>query len=62
MDNMLTRTYARIPAKPFVFGYAALYVLMLGLLAGSEHFDVGEPLFVLGVLGIGFTGLAWPGW
>lgn len=59
MDNLLARTYARIPAKPFVFGYFALYALTLAALVRFEHFDMTEPLFAFGVLGIGFTGLAW---
>lgn len=57
--NVLKRTWSAVPAKPFVFGYLALYALCLFLLARYENFDLAEPLFVLVVLGIGFTFLAW---
>lgn len=59
MDNILTRLYHRIPAKPFVFGYLALYVLTLMTLVRFEGVDPSEPLLVFGVLGVGITALAW---
>ncbi len=59
MMDKLSRSWAAVPAKPFVFGYLALYALMLYLLARFESFDPSEPLSVLGILGVGFTFLAW---
>ena len=59
MANPFSTLFLRIPAKRFVFGYAALYALTLALLMRFEHFGLVEPLFVLGTLGIGFTFLAW---
>jgi membrane protease YdiL (CAAX protease family) len=43
----------------YSFGYLLLYAVSLGLLYKIEHFDVSEPLFVLIVLGVGFSVLAW---
>jgi hypothetical protein len=43
----------------YSFGYLLLYALSLGLLYKIEHFHVSEPLFVLMVLGVGFSVLAW---
>lgn len=38
--------------------YAGLYAAVLALLHWREGFDIAEPLLVLGVIGIGFSGLA----
>ncbi len=43
----------------YSFGYLLLYAVSLGLLYKIEHFDVSEPLFVLMVLGVDFSVLAW---
>jgi len=43
----------------YSFGYLLVYAVSLGLLYKIEHFDVSEPLFVLMVLGVGFSVLAW---
>jgi membrane protease YdiL (CAAX protease family) len=43
----------------YVLGYLLLYALALGLLHKVEHFGLAEPLFVLGILGVGFSFLAW---
>jgi membrane protease YdiL (CAAX protease family) len=43
----------------YSFGYLLLNAVSLGLLHKVEHFDVSEPLFVLMVLGVGFSVLAW---
>ena len=40
-------------------GYAGLYAATLALLHVREGFDIAEPLLVLGLIGIGFSGLAW---
>lgn len=53
------RLLAALPAKRFVFGYLALYALMLFLLARYEHFGLAEPLFVVGSIGITFTFVGW---
>lgn len=58
MANAIT-LYNRIPAKPFVFGYAALYALLLVLMVQAGALTPVEPLFVMAVLGVGFTFLAW---
>jgi len=39
-------------------GYAGLYAVLLVLLHAREAFDVGEPLLVLGVIGVGFSLIA----
>ena len=57
--NLILRGWAAIPAKPFVFGYLALYALTLTALTRYEGFDPTEALFVLGTLGVVFTTLAW---
>lgn len=55
----MSRAWSALPAKPFVFGYIALYALTLALLVRFEDFGLTEPLFILGTLGIGFTFIAW---
>ena len=40
-------------------GYVGLYSATLALLHVREGFDVGEPLVVFGLIGVGFSGLAW---
>lgn len=59
MHYFLIRLWRRIPAKPFVFGYLALYAVTLALLARFEHFGLTEPLFIFTILGMGFSGVAW---
>src|SRR5262245_61295762 len=58
MTDILAAAWRRIPAKPFLAGYLALYLLMLWVLA-QGGLDPVEPLFVLGTLGLFFTLLAW---
>ena len=43
----------------FLVGYAAAYVSLLVSMHLLLGFDVSEPLLVLGVMGLGFSGLAW---
>jgi uncharacterized protein len=43
----------------YLVGYAAIYAITLFALHRFEHFPVTEPLLVLVVVGIGFSGLAW---
>jgi CAAX protease family protein len=52
---------ARLDARReglWLAGYVGLYAAVLALLHLREAFDVGEPLLVLGVIGIGFSCLA----
>src|SRR6185295_2606227 len=49
---------ARSPAfreAAWLSGYAGLYAATLALLHVREGFDIGEPLLVLGLIGIGFS-------
>lgn len=55
----VSRAWEAIPAKPFVFGYIAVYTVLLVLMVQAGALEPAEPLFVLGVLGILFTALAW---
>lgn len=57
--NILMRGWVALPAKPFVFGYLALYALTLGVLARYAGFDPGDALGVFCTLGVLFTFLAW---
>lgn len=57
--KLFSRAWSAIPAKPFAFGYLALYAVMLALLARLESFGLAEPLFVFTVLGVCFTFVAW---
>ncbi len=50
---------SRWRAALWLGGYAAVYGTLLALLHTREHFPVGEPLFVLVVIGMGFPALAW---
>lgn len=59
MMNRLSLLYGRIPAKPFVFGYLALYALTLWVLAHYAGFAPGDALGVFATLGVAFTFLAW---
>jgi uncharacterized protein len=43
----------------YLLAYAGIYAITLFALHRVEHFDVSEPLLVLVVVGIGFSGLAW---
>ena len=51
------RPNARREAE-WLAGYASLYAAVLTLLHWREGFDIGEPLLVLGVIGIAFSCLA----
>src|SRR5512137_2945126 len=42
-------------------GYAVLYAVLLALLVRLESFPVSEPLFILLVVGVGFSLVAWLG-
>lgn len=44
---------------PWLLGYAALYVVLLLALHLREGFGLGEPLLVLGIVGVAFSALAW---
>jgi membrane protease YdiL (CAAX protease family) len=44
--------------NPFFMGYLFLYLIFLFLLHFVEQFSMGEPLAVLVIVGIGFSGLA----
>jgi len=46
-------------AAIFLLGYAAIYSTLLLSMRRFEGFDLGEPLLVLGVMGVGFSLLAW---
>ncbi|HYX69728.1 MAG TPA: CPBP family intramembrane glutamic endopeptidase [Terriglobales bacterium] len=43
----------------YLAGYALVYAVFLVWMHRAEGFDVGEPLLVLGIVGIGFTAIAW---
>ena len=43
----------------YLLFFAGIYAIPLFALYRLEHFDVSEPLLVLVVVGIGFSGLAW---
>lgn len=43
----------------YLLAYAGIYAITLWRLHQLEHFDLSEPLLVLVVVGIGFSGLAW---
>lgn len=43
----------------YLLGYAILYAVSLFVLNRVEHFGLSEPLLVLVVVGLGFSGLAW---
>lgn len=43
----------------FLVGYGALYACMLLAMSRAANFDPAEPLFVLGILGVGFSLAAW---
>ena len=45
--------------SPYLLGYAAVYAVLLSLLYAREHFDLSDPLLVLGIIGIGFSFFAW---
>jgi membrane protease YdiL (CAAX protease family) len=45
--------------SPYLLGYVAVYAVLLYLLYTREHFDLGDPLLVLGTIGIGFSFFAW---
>lgn len=57
--KLLARGWAALPAKPYVFGYLALYAATLTGLTLYSGFDPTEALFVLCTLGIVFTSVAW---
>jgi hypothetical protein len=40
-------------------GYLLLYFVVLFGMNRAWHFEVAEPLFILGILGIGFSLVAW---
>lgn len=44
--------------NPFFVGYLFVYLIFLFLLHFVEQFSVAEPLAVLVIIGIGFSGLA----
>jgi membrane protease YdiL (CAAX protease family) len=56
--DLIKRIWAAIPAKPFVFGYLALYAATLTGLTLYTGFDPTEALFVLFTLGVVFTFVA----
>ncbi|HYA22856.1 MAG TPA: CPBP family intramembrane glutamic endopeptidase [Terriglobales bacterium] len=43
----------------YLLAYTGIYAITLWRLHRVEHFDVSEPLLVLAIVGIGFSGLAW---
>jgi len=51
------------PAAPaslvYLLGYVAIYFSFLFAMHRFSGFDLSEPLLVLGLMGIGFSGLAW---
>lgn len=53
------RRSARRRAALWLAGYGVVYGTLLALLHAREHFPVGEPLFVLLVIGMVFPALAW---
>ena len=57
--NIAQKGWDSIPAKPYVFGYLALYGLTLWVLARYVGFDPGDAIGVFLTLGLGFTFLAW---
>lgn len=59
MTNPIATFYQRIPAKPYIAGYLALYFLTLWVLARYAGFDPGDAIGVFLTLGVGFTFLAW---
>jgi len=61
-EAMITTSRTRIVAPQsllFLLGYAALYCALLFAMHRFEGFDLGDPLLVLGLMGIGFSALAW---
>jgi membrane protease YdiL (CAAX protease family) len=46
-------------ASPYLLGYIAVYAIFLAWMHRTERFDLGEPLLVLGIVGVGFTVIAW---
>ncbi len=43
----------------YFLGYGAVYVSLLFAMHQVSGFDLGEPLLVLGLMGVGFSALAW---
>lgn len=56
---MQALAFFRSRAFAAVAGYAALYALMLGLLARYQHYDPADAVFVLAALGVVLPLLAW---
>ena len=57
-------TMPTTPAGPprtllYFLGYGAVYFSFLFAMHRFSGFDLGEPLLVLGLMGIGFSALAW---
>lgn len=55
----ILRPLGHIPAKPYIFGYLALYALTLWALARYAGFESGDAIGVFVTLGVGFTFVAW---
>ena len=45
--------------SPYLIGYVALYALTLFLLHHHERFELGEPLAVALIVGVGFSAASW---
>ncbi len=55
----MTSSSKRWWASPYLLGYVVVYAAFLFWMHRAEGFDLAEPLLVLGIVGVGFTALAW---
>jgi CAAX protease family protein len=46
-------------SSPYLLAYAGIYAVFLVWVYRAEHFHLSQPLLVLGIVGVGFTALAW---
>src|SRR5262252_8861521 len=59
LQGSMTQRSSRLTGMALLAGYAVLYALTLFAMIRFGHFEAGEALGVLAVLGVGFSLLAW---